>query len=491
MSIFTSKTISAAIWNFTGNTGYQIIRFGIGIVLARILTPRDYGLVGMLAIFISLSDALIDSGFSQALIQKQHISNKDYSSVFFLNIIIAVILYSLLFVFAPYISDFFAEPQLSVLTKILGISLIIRSFIIVQQTIYIKNIDFRFLTKIQIISVLCSGMIAIPMAISGYGVWSLVFLTLTHDLSRMILLWFSNQWRPSWHFSYNSLKQFFGFGSKIMVVGILDNLFIHSYKLIIGKVYNAAEVGFYSRADGYKSIISKNILNVINSVSFPSFSLIQNQPDKMLIYYKKAAELSAFLTAPLLFWMLFTAEPFIRFLITDKWIDATPLLQILCIGGLYYPLYGLQVNILKALGKSGLYLKLQVFNKLLIILGIIIGLRWDVIGLAFSQTIVMIIQFSIGIPIIFNHIKYPILAQVIDSHKYIFNALICFLTSYWIINNFTNNDFLILLLEFIIGSTLFVSVALLLKFSAYKTFLAILKNKIIPRLSNNNRPLGK
>jgi O-antigen/teichoic acid export membrane protein len=490
LSSFVSRTISAALWNFLGNTGNQIIRFGIGIVLARILLPREYGLVGMLAIFLSLSDALIDSGFSQALIQKQHLQRKDYSTVFILNIIFAGITYLILFSLAPYISAFFEEPQLVILTRILGIGLIIRSFIIVQQTIYFKSIDFKYLSRIQILTVLFSGAVAIPMALSGFGVWSLVGLTISQDLCRAVLLWSKSTWRPSWSFSMSSLRSLFDFGSKIMIIGLLDNIFLHIYNLIIGKLYNAQELSFYTRAHGYRNIVSQNVFNIISAVSFPSFSLIQDQPLKLTKYYQKTSELTAYLITPVLFWMLFTAEPLIRFLITDKWIRSAPYLQIFCIGGLYYPLFGLQINILKALGKSSLCLRLQLINKALVIAAIIIGVQWGIIGLVYGHTIVMMIQFLIGVPSINRYVNYPMIKQLLDTHKYMIIGLFCFLGAYFVAESITENDLLTITVVLTIGGLCFFGITTLLKLSASRTFSGIVKSKFIHKIKHMSKRDG-
>jgi len=484
------KTVSGAGWSFLGNITSQIVRFVIGIVLARMLLPGDYGLVGMLAIFISVGDALVESGFSQALIQKKDASNEDYSTVFFINFFIACLIFLLLCLTAPLIAKFYNEEQLNHLVIVLSIGIIIRSFTIIQATRFTKNLLFRELAIINVISTLISGLVSLPMALKGYGVWSLVGLSLSKDFTYSVLLWIRSEWKPSFLFKRDSAKNLFGFGSRILGVGLLDNFFLHINKLIIGKFFTAADLGFYTRAYGYRDMISKNILNITSSLAFPSFSSIQNDFNKVRTNYKKASELVTFISVPLLALMAFLAEPLIRILITDKWLPAVPYLQILCIAGIFYPVSGIQISILKALGKANEYLILNVIQKVFIIIGIVIGIKWGVIGLVYAQVFSMAIVYALGIYYMKKFLKLNYREQIIDFFKYTLLVILIFGTMYKITNYITTNDLALIIIQSFVDISVYFFISFYLKYNGAIEIVTIFKENFLPRLLSREAKNG-
>jgi teichuronic acid exporter len=373
------KTISGLTWSFIDSFSKQGITFVVGIILARLLTPAEFGLIGMITIFIAISQAFIDSGFSQALIRKNNATQTDYSTVFYFNLTIAVLLYIILFFSAGSISRFFKEPLLKQIIRILGLELIISALTIVQRTRLTKRIDFKLQTKISVISSMIAGSVGITMAFTGFGVWSLVTRTLTGMALTSLLLWIWNKWKPTLEFSMHSFREMFSFGSKLLASGLIDTAYSNIYLLIIGKFFSATELGYYTRADQFKNLPSSNINSIISRVSYPVMATIQTDIPKLKAAYQKLIKSTMLITFILMLGMAAVAKPLIITLIGDKWLPAAIYLQLLCFVGMFFPLHALNLNILKVQGKSDLFLKLEIIKKLLaiptIVIGIIFGIK--------------------------------------------------------------------------------------------------------------------
>ena len=416
-----SKTLRSVQWSFIGDLGQQIARFGIGIILARILSPSEYGLIGMIAIFIVLGDTLVESGFSQAIVQKKDISEIELSSVFFFNIFLSLIVFIALWISSDYIANFFQEEQLSNILIVLGFGIIVRSIAITHSTIFVKNLQFKQLSVIKIFSTLISAIVAIPMALNGNGVWSLVALTLSKDITFSTLIWLKSSWSPILRFEIASMYKMFRFGSRILGVSLLDTIFMNIYQVLIGKFFSASDLGFYSRAVGYRNLISKNVLNVINSVAFPAFSAMNNSVSKeqgmvqMKRNYKRMAEVTLFVTIPLLINFGFISKQFIVLLVTDKWIASAPYLEALCYAGLFYPIHGVQVSIMKALGHVNQYFILMVIHKVTIVLTILLLFKYGIMGLVVSQIVTMALVYIIGCFFITKQLGYKFHHQIFDQ----------------------------------------------------------------------------
>lgn len=372
------KTVSGLIWSTIDSIANFGIQFIVGIILARILTPVEFGLIGMIMIFVAISQSIVNSGFSQALIRKQDCSNTDYSTVFFFNLAIGVIMYIILYASASAISDFFKEPQLVEIIKVFSLIIIFESFTIIQRTILHKEVDFKLQAKISILSSIGAGIASILMAYNGFGVWSLVYLHLLRRSLNTILLWIWNKWRPTFVFNYNSFKELFGFGSKLLISGIIDTIYRNVYYLIIGKYFNAQELGYYTKADEFKKLPSENLNGIIGRVSFPILASIQNDKTRLKSHYKKLIRSTMLITFTLMIGMAAVARPMILTLIGDKWEPSIIYLQMLCFVGMMYPLHALNLNMLQVSGRSDLFLKLEVIKKIIAIPTIIIGIIWGI-----------------------------------------------------------------------------------------------------------------
>lgn len=373
------------MWSFVDNMASQGSNFIIGIVLARLLVPRDFGLIGMITIFIAISQSFIDSGFSQALIQKKDCTQADYSTVFYFNLIVGIIFYLLMFFTAGTISAFFKEPQLKLIVQVLGINLIINAFTIIQLTQLTKRIDFKLQTRISILAAIGSGIISIVMALKGFGVWSLVAKSVSQYALKSFLLWFWNGWKPSWLFDKKSFREMYAFGSKLLISGLIDTTFKNIYYLVIGKYFSAIELGYYTRADQFQSLPSQNLTGVIQRVSYPVLASIQNDTVKLKSAYQKLIKSTMFFSFILMIGLATVAKPLILVLIGVKWLPSVIYLQLLCFAGMLYPLHALNLNMLNVQGRSDLFLRLEIIKKTIfvpiIIIGVMGGIKILILGM--------------------------------------------------------------------------------------------------------------
>jgi O-antigen/teichoic acid export membrane protein len=297
----------------------QGLTFIAGIILARLLTPREFGQIGMITVFIAVSQSFINSGFKNALIRKKNCTDIDFSTVFYFNLFTGLFFFFILFFSAPAISNFFNEPELRPIIQVLGVVLIIDSLALIQQTILIKRIDFKLQARISLISSLSSGIIALTMAFNGFGVWSLVFQRLFGQALNSFFLWLWNNWKPLLIFDMQSFKEMFGFGSKLLVSGLIDTFYRNIYYLIIGKYFSAQDLGYYTRADSFKNIPSQNLNGIVGRVSYPVLSSIQDDKHRLKANYQKLIRSTMFITFVLMLGMAAVAEPMIITLIGEKW----------------------------------------------------------------------------------------------------------------------------------------------------------------------------
>lgn len=339
------------------------------IIMARILTPSDYGLVGMVVIFISVSQSLIDSGFSQALIRKQDRSEIDNSTVFYFNIVVGVSLYFLLYFCSPLIAKFYKEPQLIPITRVIGLSIIFNSLVVVQRALLTIKIDFKTQAKASLIAASLSGCLGIFLAYHEYGVWAIVTQQVTNLLIITLLLWIFSRWRPRLVFSWQSFKELFSFGSKLLASGLLDTLYRNIYLIIIGKIFKASDLGYYTRANQFSDFVSSNITGIFQRVSYPVLCTIQKNDNHLANVYRRMLRTSAYIIFPLLMLLSAISKPLVITILTYKWSYCSTLLIPLCFQAMWYPIHAINLNLLQVKGRSDLFLRLEILKK---IVGIII-----------------------------------------------------------------------------------------------------------------------
>jgi O-antigen/teichoic acid export membrane protein len=418
------KAISAVFWSALDNVAGQGITILSYVILARILGPEDVGLVGMLAIFIAISQSFIDSGFRQALIRKQNCTQVDYSTVFIFNIVVAVVFYLILFFSARQISIFLNQTILFKLVRVLGLVLIISSFGIIHSTILTKNLNFKLQAKISLIASVIAGVISIFLATIGFGVWSLVTLTLSKNLIISILLWLFYKWIPSLKFSWKSFREMFSFGSKLLASGLIDTTYRNIYNLIIGKYFFAAEAGLYTMADQIQSFPSSNLVAIIGKVSYPVLSSLQDDIAKLKWVYEKMIRSLMLITFTLMLGLAAVAKAFIVSILGEGWLAAVPYLQLLCLVGMFFPLHALNLNILQVMGRSDLYLKLEIIKKILAVPIIIIGVFWGIKIMILGMLLNSLIAYYLNSYWSGSFIGYSFWNQVKDILPSFFLALI-------------------------------------------------------------------
>lgn len=480
------KTITGLKWSFIDNTLNTGIQFITGIVLARLLDPEEWGLIGMLTIFISVSQAFIDSGFSNALIRKENCTNTDYSTVFFFNISVGAILYFVLFFCAGPVSRFYEEPQLFLLVRILGIGLLISSLTIIQRTRLTREINFKLQAKVSIIASLSSGILSIFLAIYGFGVWSLVAKTISQSLVTLVLLWTLNRWKPLLVFSKTSFLGMFKFGYKLLLSGLIYTLNNNIFYLIIGKFFSANDLGYYSRADQFKNLPSSSITGIIQRVSYPVLSSIQDDQALLKNGYKKLVKSTMFITFILMTGMAAVAKPMIIVLIGDKWLPAVPFLQLLCFVGMLFPLHALNLNILQVKGRSDLFLKLEVIKAVLMIPVILIGIKAGIYSMISAMIVTSLLAYFLNSYYSGSLINYPSREQVLDILPSFFIALIMGIIVFSIGFFLSIKPVLILVIQIFAGAAFTHLIASLFKIDAYIEAIAIIKSGLEKFLGNRS-----
>lgn len=472
------KTISGFFWTFIQKIGSQGISFLIMIFLARLLVPEDFGLIAMLTIFLQISQNVVDGGFNQALIQKLDVDEIDYSSVFFINIIASSVIYGFLFFLAPFVADFYQQDLLTPLLRVLALAFVINSFSLVQETKIKNALEFKRLTIIHIPSTLIGGVIGLILAYLDYGVWSIVALQLTTRTAYAIQLWFYSKWKPLFILNLERIKSLFSFGSRMLFSTILTSLYSNIVVIIIGKFYPASQVGFYHNAKTMALTPSTSIKSIADSVTFPTFSKLQNDNATLKPAYKKVMQVLMFWMLPIFTFTAVLGEPLFRFVFGEKWIPSVPFYRWLCIIAVLSPLVNYNLNILKIKGEAKLFLKLQLYRRILTILGLLVMLffSYGVMGLLFIESLSYFISF-----IYFSHISgkfigYNAKDQFLDKVPMLLLTASVALLLYLLMNFYTGNqDGLVLIVGIITSFIIYLGVSKLFKFEEFDDSFKILQ----------------
>jgi teichuronic acid exporter len=455
----TNKIIGGVFWAFSERFGTQILQLIIFIVLARILEPEAFGLIGLIAIFIAVSASITDSGFGDALIQKKNSDDTDYSSVFYINLIVSGVMYLVLYVSAPLIASFFNESILIELIRLLGLKFIISAFSVVQVARLMKGVEFKKLMFAKLPSTLLGGTCGIIAAYHGYGVWSLVIQQLTDATAFSIQVWIQSKWIPKRLFNWQRVKNLFSFGSKMMIESILNTLYKNFSEVVIGRSFSMAEVGFYTQANKIKQVPISNLSSAISKVSYPVLAEIQDQNIRLKKAYKKIIRQVFFMVSPIMIGLIVIAEPLFTLLLTEKWLPAVPYFQWLCIGGLLYPVQSYNLNILKVKGRSDLFLYLGIIKKTIGIAGILVFAQISVLAIVMFKAANSVLAYFINSYYSGKFIDYGILEQIKDIWKFIASAALAGITAQVILNWLNLNDaFSILTGVVTAGTTYFLTI---------------------------------
>ena len=468
------KILSGMLWASIENFSLFGSRFVITLILARILSPKDFGLIGIISIFIEISGIFIDSGFSQSLIRKQNKSIEDISTIFIFNLVLSMLLYGILFVSAPYISSFFHEPTLTELLRVFGIVLIVNATSIVHNTLFVCSVYFKILAKISFFSSICSGILGIILAYKGYGVWSLVTMTLVGACLSSLMLWFLSDYRPKLLFSKKSFSEMFAFGYNLLLSGILDCAYNNLYKVLIGKFFSSVSLGFYTRAKQFSELPASQITSILSKVTYPILCSIQDNDENLSSLYRKLTKVSCFVIFPIMSLLAGVSTPLILLIIGRKWEYAAALLIPLCFSMMFYPLHSLNLILLKVKGRSDLFLRLELIKKFFGLIILFCTFPFGVLAMCYGGIIFSIIALFINSYYTKQLIAYNLYNQMKDiCHTLLLSLITFFLTIY--ICSLFSNLYLSLSIGLSVGSSFFILSALIFKFDEIKLMKTTLK----------------
>lgn len=445
-----TKTVKGVGWSFIDNLSSSGVSFLVGLVLARLLTPSEYGIMAILTIFIAVSNSIVDSGFSNALIRKTDAKRVDYNTVFLFNLVVSGILYVVLFFVAPAISVFFKEPLLVEVMRVIGWVLVINALGIIPRTLFVKDVNFKTQTKVSLIASISSGVLGIGMAFCGMGVWSLVGQQLSRQLLNTLFLWIYCTWRPIWEFSVQSFRELFGFGSKLLLSGLLDTVFKEIYSLVIGRCYTSAQLGQYTRASQFNQIFSSNLTSVIQRVSYPVLSSIQDESERLREAYRKVIKSTMLISFACMLGLAAVAKPLLILLIGEKWLPAVGFLQIICFSGMLYPLHAINLNILQVKGRSDLFLKLEIVKKIIAVGPLILGVLFSIEYMLWGSVCTSFIAYFLNSYYSSNLMNYPTKEQIKDILP---TFLVSFATAaaMWSLTLLSLSNWLLLPLQCLLG----------------------------------------
>ncbi len=471
------QTIKGVIWSSIERFSVQGIQFLIMIIMARLLSPNDYGLIGMLTVFISIAQSLIDSGFSQALIRKQNRTETDNSTVFYFNIGVGICIYLLFYLIAPLISQFYNTPELTAIMRVISLGIIFNSLAVVQRALLTIQINFKTQAKASLIAAIVSGIIGITMAYKGFGVWSIVMLQLVNLSLNTILLWSFTGWHPTSKFSKDSFCELFAFGSKLLASGILDTLYRNIYLIAIGKLFTASRLGYYTRAQQFSDFPSSNLTGVLQRVTYPILCKIQDDTERLAQAYRKFLRISAFLIFPLMVGLSAVSEPFILLLLKEQWHFAAVILQIISFASMWYPIHAINLNLLQVKGRSDLFLRLEIIKKILGITILCVTVPIGLIAMCYGQIVSSLIALVINTYYTGKLINVGFIRQMKDLTPTLVLVVTMWIIIHFGILPFCSNNIIKLITGIIIGIIYYLGAAWMFKFPELKELLSILKRK--------------
>jgi len=469
------KTVKGVGWSAADAFLGQGVTFIVGLVLARLLSPSEYGLIGICTIFTTVLTGIVDSGFSNALIRKKDTTNEDYNTMFITNMVVSVVLFGLLFVCSPLIANFFAREELVWLVRAMGLILILQALSITQVTILTKRIDFKTKTKASLISALLSGVIGIGMAFAGFGVWSLVSQQLSKQLLYTVCLWAFNKWWPNFHFSKSSFSYMWGFGWKLMASGLLNNIWNQLYQVVVGKFYSPATLGQYTRAKDFASIFSSNLTMIIQRVSYPVLAEVQDERERMVAGYRKIIKTTMFVTVVSLLCLGAVSKTLLYCLIGPQWYEAATYMPLICLSMSLYPLHAINLNMLQVQGRSDIFLVLEIIKKVIaigpIFLGIFVNIYWMLIG----SLVIGIVSFFLNSYYSGRDLHYTSWMQLKDVASSYYVAIAISIPVY-VLNCLHLQNWMILIIQILTGIIMFWGICKIFKIEEYNEVLTLIKN---------------
>lgn len=393
MASLRQKTLTGVAWNITEQLAVRGVTVMITLLLAHLLTPEDFGLVAMMTVFISIATALMDSGFTQALIRLPEAKQEDFNSAFYANLALGIFSYILLFFSAPLISEFYGQERLIALIRVAGLVVIINAFQVVMIACLSRALNFKVQFRATFPAAIISALVALTLAYFGLGVWALIAQMLVSATLIAIFLWWQSIWRPTLSWSAGSLKSMFQFGYKLFLSGVLDTGFKNIYVVVIAKLFSASVAGLYFFADRIRELLVFQLVGALQKVTYPALSSIQNEPERLKQGYKKIISVMSFIFFPLILFFAVLAEPIFHLLLPEKWWPSVIYIQLMCLASVLIPIHAVNLNILKVLGRSDLFLGLEVVKKMLGVLILLFSYKYGVVGILIGQIIASVLAF--------------------------------------------------------------------------------------------------
>lgn len=472
------KTIYGVVWSFVDAIFIKGLSFVAMLFLARWLGPIDFGLMGMIAVFIGIGTSLVDSGMSSSIIRTKNADDTDFSTVFYMNMAMSLLVYALMFLSAPYISSFYGQAVLIDIIRIYCLTFIISAFSAVQLAILNKEMRFKRIMLLNAPSIIIGVSVGLFLGYNNYGVWSIVSMYMTTQIILSLLLWITGSWKPGLNFSKERLKYHYNFGYKLMLSGLLDVVFKNSYNIIIGKFFPVQTLGYYERAQRFTDYPSVTLTQIIRKVTYPMLAQLQDDTPRLSIIYRKLLRITFSIIAPLMLGGAALAKPLFELILGPIWLDAVPFFQILCIAAMLYPIHAFNINVLQVYGRSDLFLKLEIIKKSFLVLGIVIGIQFGVIGLIWSIVFASFISLLINTHYSSKLIDYSTKRQLLDMFPIFVLAGLTFFLMYFSVELFDDYSTIFqLFFASLVGVVFYILINLFIKTSPLFDLLTIIKNR--------------
>lgn len=471
-----SKVISSLIWKFLERIGTQGVQFVVSIILARLLLPSDYGVIAMLLVFTAIANVFVQNGFSTALIQKKDVDDYDFSSVFYVSLLIAVICYAIIYFIAPFVADFYNMAQITTILRVISLTLFLGAINSVQNAKISRDMKFKKLFFSSLGAIIVSGTTGIILAYLGYGPWALVWQQLSNAIATTIILWFTSGWKPKFIFSMKKIKGLFSYGWKILCSSLIDIIYQNMYNLVIGKFYTSETLGNYNKGEQFPKLIAVNVDGAISSVMLPAYSKEQDSKEKLKKMVRRTIVTSSLLLFPMMFGLAAISESVVKILLTDKWLGCVPYMQLICVVYALYPINTANLQAIKAMGKSDYYLKLEIIKKILGILVLIFTLKRGVYIMAVGQVVVAIISTFINSFPNRKLLNYKYSEQVKDIFPNLLISIFMFLVVY-LLNNIKLNIYLLLFFQIVLGMIIYLILVKIFKLESFEYLIKMIFNK--------------
>ena len=471
-----SKTFSSLFWKLLERGGTQGVQFIIQIFLARLLSPNDYGVIALITVFIALANVFVQSGFSTALIQKQNADEEDFSSVFYVSLLVATILYMLLFLTAPLIANFYNIQELVNIIRVLSLTLFLGAFNSIQNAIISRKMAFKNLFYSSLGAIIVSGIIGIILAYKGFGVWTLVYQQLINQFLICLILWFTVKWRPQLLFSFQRVKDLFSFGGKLLLSALIDTGYREMTNLIVGKIYTPAMLGYYNRGNQFPNLIVNNLNGSIQSVIFPVLASVQDDKRRIKEIMRRAIVTSSYIVFPAMMGLIVMAEPMIKLILTEKWLPCVPYLRLFCLSYALWPIHTANLQAINAIGRSDIFLKLEIIKKIVGVSIIIITSRYSPLMMAFGMVGSGVISSFINSYPNKKLLNYSYFEQMKDILPSVILSVMMGFVTYSII--FLGlSDLMTIILQIIVGGITYVLLSYIVKLECFMYLLKIIKNR--------------